>query len=106
MSGSIPLFGRARFRVYDVVNVSIHGDMYFDLIVRIISAEGEAELSSDELGEGIEDDEVRIGEWSIRQPSYQVRVPGHLFSDREPCAGDRVDIMFIAQQASELEFLD
>lgn len=75
-------------------------------MVRLLSPEEELEHSSEEANESNEDDSVRIGEWSIRQPSYGVRVPGHLFTEREPQADDCLEIMFIAQQASEVELLD
>jgi len=124
LGGGIPLFGNAVVQVIEVRAVSIHGDMYHDAVVRLVPVdELEEELGGDSIedlqedelvdseegvesnSEGLDDpDAVRVGEWTIRQPSYQLRIPQHL-CERDPKPGDLLNILFIAQQASEVEFL-
>ncbi len=111
IGGGIPLFGPALLNVIDSRSVSLHGDVYFDVVVRIVmedeeddqpGANGEAEGSDDSISP--DGEHVQIGEWTLQQPAYQVRLPAELCT-QEPKAGDVLEIMFIAQQPSEVHFL-
>ncbi len=106
IEGGIPLFGSIDVFVDGVNTVSIHGDVYYDLVVRILPPEEEG--GEDEPDEVDVDaaDAVQVGDWQVRQPSYQVRVPNHLCTERIPVMGDCLAIMFIAQQASAVKFLN
>ena len=111
IEGGIPLFGRIIVRVEGVVPVSIHGDVYFDLTVRILPHDDEDGLRESDCGDEEEvggsggKGEVIVGEWAIREPAYQVRLPNHLCEGRIPQRGDILEVMFIAQQASEVVYL-
>ncbi len=111
IDGGIPLFGSIEVLVDGVTTVSIHDDIYYDLVVRIIPM---AEVTTDDNDEKEPDEEidvdgvdaVQVGDWQLRQPSYQIRIPNHLCPERVPTVGDLLAIMFIAQQASAVEFVD
>lgn len=109
IEGGIPLFGTINVLVNRVTTASIHGDIYYDLVVRILplpkQGEDEEEMASDDNANNDDDDAVKVGDWKVRQPGYQVRLPNHLCLNRVPMVGDCLTIMFIAQQASSVEFL-
>ena len=75
---AIPTFGDVNGTVLQVANMSIHGDIYYDLIMEL---------------EGQTDQRV------------QLRVPNHL-CPRPPQAGDRLTLNFLLQQVNGVTFSD
>jgi len=72
----IPTFGDVNGTVLQAASVSIHGDIYYDLIMQ---------------WEGQADQGVKL------------RVPNHLCS-RPPLAGDRLTLSFLLQQVNGVTF--
>lgn len=81
MAASLPMFGTIRAKIIAVSPVSIHGDLYFDATI----------------------------EYAHQQPGEpatvaRVRIPQHA-CEREPRAGEMVQLSFLMQQITEVQFL-
>ncbi len=78
MSDPIPAFGDLTGNVLQAAHVSIHGDIYYDLVMQM---------------EGQMDQGVKL------------RVANHL-CQRAPVAGDRLTLSFLLQQVNSVTFVD
>lgn len=78
MPSPLPMFGSARARILQVMPVSIHGDIYYDVAVV--------------LGE------------SNDQPPVSVRLANHL-CQRPPKPAETVELTFLMQQVTGVRFV-
>lgn len=78
MSSPIPAFGDMNGKVLQAEHVSIHGDVYYDLVMQL---------------EGQMDQGVKL------------RIPNHLCK-RAPVAGDLLTLNFLLQQVNGVTFAD
>lgn len=78
MSEPIPTFGDVNGKVLQAEQVSIHGDVYYDLVMQL---------------EGQMDQGVKL------------RIPNHLCK-RPPVAGDLLTLNFLMQQVNSVAFAD
>ena len=76
MSEPIPVFGDVNGKVIQVEPVSIHGDVYYDLVMQL----------GGQMDQGV-----------------KLRVPNHL-CERPPVAGDLLTLNFILQQVNSVTF--
>ena len=80
MSDAIPMFGDVAARVIESAPLSIHGDVYYEVVVS---------LDEDEAG----------GERAVR-----LRLPGHL-CQRQPEPADVLELHFLMQQVDGVRFI-
>ena len=78
MPDQIPAFGDVNGKVLQAAQVSIHGDIYYDLVMQL---------------QGQVDQGVKL------------RIPNHLCK-RPPAPGDRLTLNFLLQQVNLVTFTD
>jgi hypothetical protein len=85
MSDPLPAFGNLKGKVLQAQPVSIHGDIYYDLIIEIMEIMEIMEL----------DGQTERG--------VKLRVPNHL-CERPPAPGDCLTLNFLLQQVDSVAF--